>query len=419
MVRIGVVLMGQLKCCCQECPFDLEDLPDATITGWTAGSWAFTEGTCCAVIAFSPVSCAATFVDGGFLDYNSETTTFTCKNYVLLYNQTTASATYEDGVIYPPAVYCPPCNDPFVCGERLFEQQLDVATRFGLLYAPHEIRVSICSQFVECPGEERVRKYIVRSTYYYKAKTYIKKYSWTSTRDEVTAGGCCTGTEDNSDYQPEPDFESESFWGIDFDCDEIADGTLFSFTRYKVLDALPSGVLSFTNDDCRLCPDDTEEECVTEICFESEGVSDPTNGGVTIQCADLEVRTISCQVPSFQNRCDGLYYFIDPAQPELGIQCAPRPPVPRPTPATCGPFNYTTKGIFAVSDPTAIVCDEASCSAGGVYDDCLVSGICPDPSVLLSYFWSDTTLLTFINTCTGGTDAEACIPAPSWSVTFT
>jgi hypothetical protein len=36
----------------------------------------------------------------------------------------------------------------------------------------------------------------------------------------------------------------------------------------------------------------------------------------------------------------------------------------------------------------------------------------------LSQYWSDTELLTWDSTCTGGSDQEVCIPIPEWSVTL-
>ena len=406
--------MGKLKCCCV-CPFTLEDLPEVTIAGWEASEWSFNEETCCATIDLYPETCDATFVDVGFLDYNSNTVTSVCKNYVLLYNETTAPATYEDGVIYPPDVYCPPCNDPFVCGTRLYENQIDIATRLGLLYAPTRITLSICYQDVLCPYLGPIKKYVVTSTYYFEAQFFFKKYTWISTRDEVTAGGCCTGGGDFSNYEPEPDFSSPLFWGITFDCDSLTDPGTLSHTRYKTFNSIPGGVLTFEPTDCGLCD---EPPCITEFCFDVEGVSDPTNGGITLECAEMEVRTVECEIAEFDNRCDGLYWFIDPAHPELGIQCDARPPIASPDFPTCGPYAYTTKGIFSVLDPDPILCDESSCSGGGVYADCLVSGVCPDPSVILSQYWSDTELLTWDSTCTGGSDQEVCIPIPEWSVTL-
>jgi hypothetical protein len=394
----------------------LEDLPEVTIAGWEAGEWSFNEETCCATIDLYPETCDATFVDVGFLDYNSNTVTSVCKNYVLLYNETTAPATYEDGVIYPPDVYCPPCNDPFVCGTRLYENQIDIATRLGLLYAPTRITLSICYQDVLCPYLGPIKKYVVTSTYYFEVQFFFKKYTWISTRDEVTAGGCCTGGGDFSNYEPEPDFSSPLFWGITFDCDSLTDPGTLSHTRYKTFNSIPGGVLTFEPTDCGLCD---EPPCVTEFCFDVEGVSDPTNGGITLECAEMEVRTVECEIAEFDNRCDGLYWFIDPAQPELGIQCDARPPIASPDFPTCGPFAYTKKQIFAVEDATPLDCALFSeCSGGGDYTDCLVDGECPDPSVILSQTWSDTELLTWDSTCTGGSDQEVCIPIPEWSVTL-
>ena len=410
--------MADRNCCCDECPFNLEDLPDATIPGWNASEWYFDDVSCCATIEFEPDPCVATFVDCGFLDYNSNTVTSVCKNYVLLYDSTTAPATYEDGVIYPPAVYCPPCNDPFVCGTRLYEAQTDIATRLGLLYAPTRIVLTICYTDVVCPYLGAVKKYVVTSTYYFQVEFFFKKYTWNSTRDEVTAGGCCTGGGDFSNYEPEPDFSSPSFWGFDFNCDSFTENSgILNHTRYKAFTSMPSGSVTFGATDCGLCE---ATPCITEFCFTVDGVSDPSNGGVTLECEEMEVRTVECEIPAFQNRCDGLYWFIDPAQPELGIQCGPRPPIPRPTPATCGPYAYTMKHIFYVVDSTPISCNLPfqQCSGGGLYGACLVDGECPDPSVILSQYWSDAELLTWDSTCTGGSDQEVCIPIPEWSISL-
>lgn len=408
--------MGSMNCCCG-CELTLEDFPDITIPGWEGGTWFFDEGTCCASADFYPETCDATFVDCGFLDYNSNTVTAVCKNYVLLYNATTAPATYVDGVIYPPDVYCPPCNEPFVCGSRLYESQIDIATRLGMLYAPTRISVSICYTDVVCPYLGAVKKFVVTSTYYFEVQFFFKKYTWTSTRDEVTTGGCCTGGGDFSNYEPEPDFSSPSFWGITFDCDSLTDPGLLSHTRYKTFNSMPSGSITFGATDCSIC--EGGDPCTTEFCFQIEGVSDPSNGGITLECAEMEVRTVECEIAAFQNRCDGLYWFIDPAQPELGIQCGPRPPIPRPTPATCGPYAYTMKKIFNVLDDTPVDCAFfTECNGGGLYSSCLVDGECPDPSVIFSNRWSDAELLTWDSTCTGGTDIEVCIPIPEWSISL-
>jgi len=408
--------MATTKCCC-DCDLDPETLPVVTKEGWTVGEWIFNEDTCCALIVLTPdtETCAATFVDGGFVDFNSNTVTSVCKTMVQLYETTTAPATVVDGVIYPPEIDCPGCLSPFLCGERIFEQTIDIATRVGVLHAPYEIRVRICYKNVSCPGQPTVKKYVVSSTYYFKIKGYYKKYLRINTSDVTTASGCCTGDDDNSDFQPEPDFDSPTFWGIDFDCDEAYTGNVYQTTRYKTYDAIPTGTITFGATDCSECPG--LDDCVTHICLNFEGVSDPYFDGISLICAEMEVRSVSCEVAAYENICNGLYYYFDPI--DSTIKCAARPPTGPLEPAICGPYSFTDRQIFSVTDPTVMGCSlYGACSGGGIYASCLSEGDCPDPSTRFGAVWTDTTLLTFDNTCTGDVDQDVCIDVPDWSVFF-
>jgi len=400
-------------CCGAACPLELEDLPTVAISDWTADAWTLTDSCCAYTFLYPNVCIPPTFEDGGDIDSNTRTTAIEYNSMAVLYNNDVLEGTQTD----PPDRLCPPCQEPFICRSNYSNKYLKIATRYGILYAPWRVLVRICYVEVQCGEDPPAMKYVLESRFDYKILAMFQKYSHLTSSSGYTSSGCCTGSSSFSDSPAAPDTTDPDFWGYTSvfpDCLSEYTSTV-SFSRYKIYDNIadiPAGSLAFSAvGDCPNClVGGVALSCdETEFCIETTGTSDPSIGSLTIDCTPDPVLSIDCNI-KWLHPCNSLWYYVDPDTET--IACSPFAPFPRFPDTICGPVTYTVKG------QDAECLSEFGVGFSNVSSACLSE---PTPPCVGSWVrfasgWVDYTLYTITTVCSGGTTAEICIPAPSWTV---
>jgi hypothetical protein len=414
--------MGTLSCCC--CPIKIDELPEITKVGWTPTAWTLDEGACCAEMYLYPDgACVPVFVDGGDIDLNTETRTSSGTSWRRLYNNDILPGIWN-GVSYdPPLRICNPCQEPFVCSTWNFSSTRKIATRWGLLYTAYRIKVRICYYQRTCFGVTE-NKYVLTSTFEYRVRGLFQKYMTFSYSEVIESDGCCTGGNTDSNTESDPNFTLPSFWGLtSFECPGAL-STVFSVSRRKLYNVMPCdlGTVTFLDTDCAPCDDGLEFLCETEVCIITEGVSDPSFGGVTIVCLEREVYDTIC-TRATTAPCNSFWSF--PSEDEDGdpiIVCQPFPP-PTPTDPTCGPHSYTVKQIRVVGSGDTYTCPGPTATPPNLYPQtgissagCLSEPPCPGSVVRLADAWQEHTALSWDTFCSGGTTEQVCIDSPEWSI---
>ena len=418
--------MGTLNCCCNACDLTLEDLPTFAKDDWTATSWTLTD-TCCAYMYMYPDTCfGPTFADGGDIDVNTRDISIGTQSMVVLYNNDVLAGTQTE----PPERLCPPCQTPFACKTSQGDYYTKIATRFGLLYEPWRILMRICYVEVQCGEDPPAMKYVLESRHDYIILPLFQKYIYQTTVASTVSGGCCTGSTSFSSIPDLPDTTDPDFWGYPSGfpaCLDDTDPQYISFSRYKIYDELAdilAGTLTFDNTDIPTCfiggvlPDDS-----TDYCVGTTGVSDPVfdPGGASlnteIDCTPDPVVSIDCSI-KWLHPCNSLWYYVDPDTET--ITCSPFAPRPLFPDTICGPATYTIKGNNPL-DPPACGTEFAATIPFSADAACLSE---PTPPCVGSWVrfangWVTYTLYTVDTFCSGGTYAEICIAAPSWTVGIT
>jgi hypothetical protein len=124
--------------------------------------------------------------------------------------------------------------------------------------------------------------------------------------------------------------------------------------------------------------------------------------------------SIDCSI-KWLHPCNSLWYYVDPDTET--ITCSPFAPRPLFPDTICGPVSYTVKGNNPLDPPTCGTeyVAETACAPDAA---CLSE---PTPPCVGSWVrfangWVTDTLYTVDTFCSGGTYAEICIAAPSWTV---
>jgi hypothetical protein len=424
--------MGSIGACCC-CCLDFENLPTVCIDGYNGGDWSLDETGCCATKEFRIRTVPeATFIDGGDLDYNENTRYYRSEYWTQFVTLETPVGIFDGTSWTSPPRPCPECEEPFICGTYEITQKKERGTRFGIRYSPWKIIVKICCVEIACGTGTPVQKYVITSTYQYLVDVMVKLYE----REIITANGesfaCCSETTEPDSYTNSfPYYPNDpEFWdlGTTFGClSDIAPGGyggedcdpgdfVCEFSRWKILDEIPTTDQVFRYSDCPPCEDaDVPETCQTECCYEMNGVSNPG----TLLCSSPLINSISCTHPRFSS-CAARWYYIDEDDEVVcSLIFIPSGALTR----SCGTLTYTARWV---QGETPWSCGNLSLPSLGAFDQyswlswdgCVFEDPCPGQSRRIQARWGTITDLTQTNTCSGGTDREICIPAPTWTVKF-
>jgi hypothetical protein len=445
-------------CCLESDCYELqpEDLPDVSITGWTAeGGW---EGNaCCKCITLVPDDPVT--VESCYENYGSADVDIECSWDLRAIP--TLDLPFASAETCPvPDSWC--CPGPVIkIGEGSSVSYWHYTYNAIFAYTPIKIEICISKQDVTC-GEETTTKYVLLSRYCYEVKAVSSRGVDSSILLETTFTNSCFEEAPLGTLGLVPCDQSEE-QSIEPACsyDDLSDAlagslllppTQICFERVKFLDSPPDGEFEFTDlDDGDGC---TWERChdfeyTTEYCFEvasfigrpcwcdydftivESTVIDP----ITSVCG-----CNACLVPEQLETTPGTnYVIIDCDNPELVIlKCCPG--------RTCGELCYnietTCYEIVVTPEPDPLCLDSSpwdvpawrctycetpqTCAYRKPFseetEDCYKAAFCGGKNIL-----SQPKNVPIKDTATGTSWSiecsfagafDFCITAPQWTVTF-
>jgi hypothetical protein len=417
--------MAGRNCCC--CKIKLEDLPEANVYGWTPFEWSFNEVTCCATKIFFPtITPPPTFIDGGDTDASSFNEDYVGDEYIIKESYTPILGQGPGGTADPPTgseVDCAPCISPIKCSTQTLVVRQKSGERFGLLYVPWIIRLTICYVDVVCPYGVK-KKYLVTSQYVYKRRTLAKRYTINTAVGTISHVNCCDSAFDREDVytdttDPRYDFNDPRFWGFSsgsFPTLSVPDAE-FVFTRYKAFDEIPTDlVLNFEYDDCLdLCTVNEEPlpNCFDEICVTRTGINNP----LPVDCSIDDTIDFDTPTCDFYLGCNLYFYYVDGS----GItRCGNIPPSSWPSPRTeCSVVITTSHRRGTIGGLGCLVANHPiGLGGGGRFFPCEIPFVCPNPYSFVGASFSETVSHTAELICNGPYTIEICVPSPTWSITM-